>query len=500
MNKLILLLLFLAFHSGVRAQSTWIFFYDKGTTESIDSNVYAPYLDELKENGYKIIGTSKWFNAAIAEGEIIGPLPFESVKGVKRMQAYRVDKAMINEIHAQDSITYGKADVGIQMLKLDDYHRMGFTGKGVTLALFDAGFHNVDTLKAFNSLWTNHRIKAWYDFVDNDETVFDGGSHGTAVLSLAGGNYPDSFTGAAPDVSLVLLRTEDAGNETHMEELNWVNALEWADSVGVDIIHSSLGYSVFDTLEGDYTYANMDGETTIITQATKVAIEKGIFVTNSAGNEGAKEWKYITAPCDGEGVLCVGAVDSFRVKAGFSSFGPSADGRVKPEVMAMGKRIHYIGSDGIIRSGNGTSLSGPLIAGMVACLKQAWPDVPNDTIFNAILRSADRYANPDTAYGYGIPNVLTADSLLRRFVSINKIQEKSGISVYPNPAHDRLTIKSDQRIDQIILSEMSTGRILYSKLLNDQSAVISLSGVSKGVYILTAIHGKTKSVVRVMVQ
>lgn len=482
MNKTLLLLLALFVAPMARAQNSWVFFHDKGSNCHIDSSVYQPYIEELKTNGYKVLGASRWLNAVAVEGRLTGPLPYPSVKQVRWMPSYRVNTATAGQSVTADSFLYGKTDIAIKMLNLDQYHKMGYTGKGVVLALFDVGFHNVDTLAPFDSLWMNNRVKAWRDFVDKDTNVFDNGGHGTAVLSIAGGNYPDSLTGAAPEVTFVLARTEDVNSETHQEELNWVKAMEWADSIGVDIIHSSLGYSDFDTLEGDYTYFDMDGETTIITLAANIATSKGIFVTNSAGNEGAKPWKYITAPCDGKDVLCVGAVDSFRVKADFSSFGPSADGRVKPEVMAMGKNIHYIDATGRVLSGNGTSLSGPLIAGMVACLKQAWPGVSNDTLFDVIIRSADRYSQPDSAYGYGIPDVLVADSLLRTMVSIKETSGPVALKIFPNPASDYLVVESDQTMVQIRLFDLATGRVILYRMPSTSTTEMNLRSVSPGLY------------------
>jgi len=241
--------------------------------------------------------------------------------------------------------------------------------------------------------------------------------------------------------------------------------MEWADSIGVDIIHSSLGYSEFDSLEGDYTYADMDGKTTIITLAAELAASRGIFITNSAGNQGAKDWRYITAPCDGKNVLCVGAVDSFEMIADFSSRGPSSDGRIKPDVVAMGRRATIPNEFGTMVTSNGTSLSGPLIAGMVACLKQAHPSKTNEQLFKAILMGSDRYETPDNDYGYGIPDVLKIDSILNTWPGVG-VEPVSRIAtkIYPNPAHNVLKVSCEPGSAYRIVSatgvEIEVGNLL----------------------------------------
>lgn len=448
----------------------------------MDSVVYQPYINALSADGYKVVGTSKWFNAAVVKGNITGPLPYPFVRYTQELGRYKIEQESILTPDSRDTFDYNYTQVPISMLKLDEYHKRGYTGRGVTVAFFDAGWTGMDTFAAFDSVWANHQILAYHDFADRDTTVFEASGHGTAVMSLVVGNYPDSMVGAAPHVTLVLGKTEDAGREVHMEEYNWVKAMEWADSIGVDIIHSSLGYSKFDTLQGDYTYADMNGETTIITKAANLAVEKGIFVTNSAGNEGAKDWHYITAPCDGKGVLCVGAVDSFGKKAGFSSFGPSADGRVKPEVMAMGKNIYIIDGAGTLQKSNGTSLSGPLIAGLVACLKEAWPKRTNEEIFDAIIRSASQYDHPDSAYGYGIPNVLIADSLLGTIAGVSTITNDP-VKIFPNPGNGEIRFEGNDVIRQIEICDLN-GRILYQSTVHSKSGMCVAEDLKSGIYIV----------------
>lgn len=467
--------------TSAQSKYYWVFFKEKTNhNNSYNAPVDLKNLQKISSKHVKVIGTSKWFNAA-----------YISVNNPKKLQAIEklacVDhietgkKYHIEKLDTKASIlNYGQADVQVNMLGLNTYHDSGFTGKGVKLALFDAGFLRVDSIIAFDSIRKRGGILATKDFVSGDSTVYNDDAHGMYVLSLIAGIVKDSMNGAAPDVNVVLARTEDAATEKHIEEFNWVKALEWADSIGVDIIHSSLGYSLFDSLQGDYKYQDMDGNSTIITRAAEIAFQRGIFITNSAGNEGKKNWKYITAPCDGKNVLCVGSVDSFRRKSDFSSFGPSADGRVKPDVMAMGSLVTIIGTNNIMRRGSGTSFSGPIIAGFVACLKQNFPDVNNQLMLEAIRKSGDRYLNPNDSFGYGIPNIHRADSLLRKMLSVKKQSFTSDIKIYPNPCNNLVYVDQAEQILNIELIDY-TGKI---SLLNLNGNQIDLTEKSAGIYTL----------------
>jgi serine protease AprX len=422
--------------------TTWVYFKDKCSPnhDYFAAEVCPDYVSSLQEKGITILGTSKWLNAAcVASEDVVKTTDLYFVAHTEPLGKYTVETQQIQELYS-----YGEGDWQIEMMGLDQYHLAGFTGKGVKLALFDGGFYKVDSLPIFDSLWANNQIIASRDFVTNDTLTWRESTHGMQVLALAGINYPDSMVGAAPGASFVLARTEVTSSERHVEELNWLRAMEWADSIGVDIIHSSLGYSEFDSLEGDYTYFDMDGKSTLITIAAEQAASRGIFITNSAGNLGNKPWYYITAPCDGINVLCIGAVDSFKTVANFSSRGPTSDGRIKPDVTAMGRNNTVPDENGILKRGSGTSFSGPLVAGLVACLKGAHPTKTNAQITEAILKSSDRYFTPDIAYGHGIPNAMIADSILKTMpvLGIGRIS-KLEVSVYPNPAQDYLKIRTE---------------------------------------------------------
>lgn len=328
---------------------------------------------------------------------------------------------------------YGKTKDQIEILNMDCLHQRGFTGKGVTIAHFDDGYDGFDKLKAFEYSTVNNYLKGAYDFQFDKSLAWAGnGSHGTNTISIVHGYLPGEYIGIAYDANLLLARTEYTPTETHKEELNWKYAVDWAIENNADIITSSLQYNTFDKGEGDYDYKkDLDGNTSIIANAADYAASKGIIVVTIQGNFGSSDWYYLATPGDADSVITVGAVGPDGVKAGFSSFGPSADGQVKPDVMAQGYQTTVIDPNGTIRKGNGTSFAGPAIAGLIACLKQAHPNRTNMEIITAVRQSADRYTKPDVSggYGYGIPDACKADDILREmdegFAKFNKCIKKS---------------------------------------------------------------------------
>ncbi len=465
MKKLLVVFLFIAMGTSTQAQERfWVFFTDKGneiesqleqpesflSAEAInlksekgisitpsDLPVNGAYVSALEAQNLDVISTSRWLNAAVVEAPFARREEIETFAFVRdtrivhtlvanRSAAGPLDEetltAPISFKEESEPFDYGEALTQNTMINIQALHSKGFSGEGVRIALFDSGFDGVDTVDAFDSLWVKNRVIAWYDFVDDDTTVFRSDSHGTQVMSTIGANLPGEMVGTAPHASFILCRTEDARSETQQEEHNWVAALEWADSVGVDVIHTSLGYSKFDNEENSYSYEDMDGNTAIITRAADLAAKKGIIVTTSAGNEGTDSWHYITAPCDGDSVLCVGAVNSYGKRSVFSSFGPAADGRIKPDVVAMGSNTTVASPRNYITTSQGTSFSGPIIGGLVACLRQAHPKRSNMDIIQAVRLSSDQFVYPDEEYGYGIPDAGVADSLLTNVEDMGAVE------------------------------------------------------------------------------
>jgi serine protease AprX len=399
------------------------------------------------------------------------------------------------------SFDYGNGLNQIHMLNGDVLHEMGYRGQGKVIAVIDAGFLNANSLGVFDSLWQNNQILGTRDFVNGGEVTFDGHPHGAMVLSLMGGNYPGQLIGTAPKASYWLLRSEDANSEYIIEEYNWASAAEYADSVGADVINSSLGYTEFDDPSQNHTYADMDGNTTPATKGADMAAKKGILVVNSLGNSGSDAWYYLSAPSDGDSVLGIGAVDGDGFYASFSSHGPSYDGRVKPDVSAQGSGAYVVDpSSGWFGYGSGTSFSSPIMAGMAACLWQANPSLNNMQIADAIRQSASQYLAPDDMLGYGIPDFVLANNILT--VIDGPADKAASLKVYPNPFTDKFILDAESlrgmgaefNIGTVEISD-NTGRVIGSQNIDiSNSALISVDlfqNAPKGLYFLKVnLNGK----------
>ncbi len=397
--------------------------FDIPITEQ-DLPVTQKYVDSLKSLGFKIIEVSKWLNCAIVTDtdslalQNLKTLSFVSPKPAPLPKNYTYKKLKRKKVKIkkilEDKYDYGQAENQVKMLDINQLHSMGFDGKGVTIAILDAGFWNADKISFFDSLWATHRILGWYDFVDQDTSLFNTGEHGTMVLSTIAAYKNGEYVGTAPQASFYLFRTENEFSEYPIEEYNYVCAAEKADSLGVDLIHSSLGYTDFDDNKMSYSYKDINGNTAISTIGADIAASKGIIVTVSAGNEGDNKWRYISAPADADSVLSVGAVDPNGRYAYFSSVGPTYDGRIKPDVMAEGLSVMVVGRKDYVKFSAGTSFSGPIMAGCMACLRQAFPNNTNIELMNAVRQTASYAKKPNNFYGYGIPDFYKAYLLLMK--------------------------------------------------------------------------------------
>ena len=387
---------------------------------------------------------------------------------------------------------YGPSYNQIAMLNGDQLHDMGYRGQGMVIAQLDAGFLNVNTLAVFDSLWDNNQILGTHDFVKGGSVTFDEHFHGAMVLSTMGGNYPGELIGTAPKASYWLLRSEDGASENIIEEFNWVSAAEFADSVGADIINSSLGYTQFDDPKYDHTYADMDGNTCPSTIGADMAASKGILVCNSLGNEGYSSWYYLSAPSDGDSVCGVGAVDADGNYAFISSHGPSYDGRVKPDLATQGEGDWVVDPfTGQFTQGSGTSFSSPVLAGISACLWQANPGKNNMQILQAMKESASQYNNPDDELGYGIPDMIAAKNILTIVESHNKSPEY--LNVYPNPFINRIRVdlKQDNYSEgEFTISDLTGKQLISQKISAGQGREITISSLDRlpeGIYMAKAI-------------
>lgn len=382
--------------------------------DSTDLPVCRTYVDAIRREGVKVVTQGKWENfvtVSCNKPELIdhiARLPFvrttEKVWTIPPKPAPTAKRdSLINKPIKTDRL-YGPAIRQIQLSNGDKLHEAGFKGKGMVVAVIDAGFHNMDRIKAMKKI----RVLGVKDFVDPDADIYAESSHGMCVLSCMAMNKPNVMIGTAPEASYWLLRSEDEASEHLVEQDYWAAAIEFADSVGVDVVNTSLGYYAFDDQSKNYQYRDLDGHTALMSRQASRIVDKGMVLVCSAGNAGAGSWKKTTPPGDAENVLTVGAIDKDVMLAPFSSIGNTADNRVKPDVMAVGLDADVMGTDGVLRKANGTSFSAPIMCGMVACLWQACPQLTAKEVIERVRKSGDRVDFPDNIYGYGVPDLWKA--------------------------------------------------------------------------------------------
>ena len=461
------------------------------------------YIDSLNRLGVPVVNTSKWFNSIttgdIDAGQVRLLLQQDFVHQIQYIKPAVISgKTTLSGeqfLRLTGEFNYGFGSGQIALHHGEKLHQMGYTGKGIHIAIIDAGFSNADLLPAFYHLWDNNQILGFRDFVEPGSSVFKDHGHGTYVLSVLASYYPDMLIGTAPDASYWLLRSEDTGTEYLIEEDNWVSAAEFADSAGADVITTSLGYTTFDDALQNHTYEDMDGNTTRISIAADIAASKGMFMVNSAGNQGNKDWKYISAPADADSVLAVGAVEYSGMIAPFSSLGPNSNGKIKPNVCAVGWGTYMYLPDGTLTQGNGTSLSCPVIAGLSACLWQANRQATNMQLFDAIQQSSNRFDIPDTIYGYGIPDFYQANLILKANYRSGK-DTTPDIQIFPNPFRYEAYMSFESESDTKVIVSVydQTGKLItqfqlqvskgYNLILVDE-----FSRLTHGIYIVNTHLG-----------
>lgn len=493
----------------------------------LDLPVNPSYIQQVKNIGVGIINPTKWLNGVTiltsdpAKLTAIAALPFVATiiksnilpvpggqsgdKFSSEMSSIRPENAVpFKSTVMTNGYNYGMSYNQIHMVNGDYLHNLGFHGEGKVIAIIDAGFFHVDQLPAFDSLWANNQILGTRDFAFHTTNLFSDTSHvhGMMVLSIIGGNVPGQLVGTAPKAKFWLLRSEIDPTENLIEEYNWVSAAEFADSVGADIISSSLGYTTFDDPTKNHTCADMNGHTTPCTIGANIAATRGIAVSCSAGNEGGNfSWRCVSAPADGDNVMAIGAVDSLGIYAGFSSVGVDTNGRVKPNVTAQGQETVIASWDGTITRGSGTSFSCPLIAGMIACLWQAKPGTSNFEVYEAMERSASQYNNPDSLKGYGIPDF--QEALI--YLGVPSIK-KGQSGIFPNPFRNYLTVSINSLVKEQVSLTIYNG---VGDLVRDMTEtcqagankinISGLSNLSPGIYYLR-INSNTSSEVQKIIK
>ena len=486
---------------------------DRRTRQGIDYHITdlpitSSYVEQVANIGVSVKRRVKWINTILIKTtdadllDQIAALPF--VEGVtkvseennyppiKQKNFFQVEEDLedveyprVKNSKSPSILDYGDAYDQIQLINGIPLHDAGFQGQGMVIAILDGGFIGVEQRIVFDSLWDNGQILGSKDFASEENNAFSGSSHGTKVLSTMGANWPGEMIGTAPKASYWLLRTEFTDYENIIEEYNWLVGAAFADSVGADVINSSLGYNLFDDPSQDHSWDDMDGNTTIVTIGADMAAAKGILPVNSAGNSGSDSWIYITSPADGDSVFTIGAVGFNGELADFSSRGLPDDPRVKPNVCAVGAGTTVADAYyDVITSSSGTSFSSPTIAGMTACLWQAHYNLNNKEIMELIEASASQANNPDKDYGYGIPDYEVADGL----VGIEQISEhENSITLYPNPAFDLLYLEGAKMNDKVEIYDIN-GRLLLSTYF--QANQIDISNLDAGAYFIKVISGQ----------
>jgi hypothetical protein len=479
--------------------------------DSSDLPVTQVYIDSISPYTNRLVHRLKWFNMIVVEIDNpvnllslkhfsfidsvapIASFPYKSLlAGSKFESAIPVDQQIVYpDIH-------GAAYEQLSMMNGDLLHQMGYRGQGIIISLMDNGLVGTGIAHAFDSV--RPRILDEWDFVNNQPDLYydpGNGSHGTATFSCIAGNVPNYYVGSAPEASFCLFQSEDNSAEWVMEEYNWAAAAERADSDGAQIFSTSLGYTTFDNDIGDNTYADLTGNTAVMTMAGNIASSKGIIVFNSAGNDGDDNWYYISVPADGDSIIAVGAVDSNRYIAPFSSNGPNSSGRIKPDLCAQGYPAYVVTSSGDIGAESGTSFSCPTLAGCAASLWSAFPGKTAKDIQTAIMMSADRYMCPNNQYGYGVPNFYNAYLLLETGFNTNLLQTGNSITVYPNPFSAQLNVSfyGDTAGNHTIRIFDLQGREVYSGQFYVRNKTYELVPIdtaflADGVYILSFDNSK----------
>ena len=473
---------------------------DRRTAQGIslddtDVPISSTYIAQIESaTGITVMAKSKWLNALHVRGNQTDIQALEGLAFVDYVyyanhswnitgpisDSTPISESRVSEnqdkFEIQVNYDYGGSDNQIEMLNGHLLHQQDFTGQGKTIAVLDAGFTGVDTALPFQRLHDNNLILGGYNFPDRNTDFYTRHNHGTNVLSTMGAYVEGSLVGTAPDAEYYLFITEDVYSENPVEESYWVEAAEMADSLGVDIINSSLGYGSYDNSNYSYSYAQRNGQVGFASRGASIAYQKGIVCVISAGNEGNSGEPHIGIPADAENVLTVGAVDSFENYASFSSIGNSADGRVKPDVCAKGLNATISNTSGGITTASGTSFAGPILAGMVATFWSAKPNLTATQVIQFVKESADQYTTPDIYKGYGVPDFQLALSLSTESFNNNTVL------IYPNPVATQLTIQLNDNETGTIIIHNQLGQKVLTKNVSNQQNTINVTSLASGIY------------------
>ncbi|MDB5207561.1 MAG: family serine peptidase [Flavisolibacter sp.] len=456
--------------------------------DSTDLPITPRYIDSIRLAGaVTILNSSRWLNqvsiqtsdaAALSKinsfpfVQVVAPIASRTAATLANKKPDAESQRVLNTAGTTnvtaDFFSYGSSYNQVHIHNGEFLHNIGLRGQNMTIGIFDGGFFHYTTLKSFDSVNINGQVLGTYDFVAREQSVIEDDSHGMQCFSVIAANIPGQFVGTAPKANFYLFRSEDGASEFPIEEHNWVCAAERLDSSGGDLISSSLGYNTFDDPAFNHTYADMNGNTTIVTRGADLAAKKGLFVINSAGNEGNNSWKFIAAPADGDSVMAVGAVDASGGVAPFSSYGPSSDNQTKPDVASVGVNTVVQTPSNTIGTNSGTSFSAPNIAGLTTCLWQGFQEFNNIKILNALRQSGSKAASPDNRVGYGIPDVKKAVLILLKDFSTASATASSCKNTISWTSKDVSSMKYE-------IERKTAGETAYTKVGERQGAGTSFS-------------------------
>lgn len=470
-----------------------------------DLPVYKEYLNQIKSYGLILHCTSKWLNTGLFKSvnqvniSALENLPFVSRVTIVKNPVKKDQKPDKLEI-IEEKTDFSAYDTPLKMINGVTVQNSGFDGTGILIAVLDAGFYRANTLSSLAKLRARKGIKGTYDFVLKSPKVYGYHNHGTAVLSVLAGDAPGYLRGSSPGADYWLFRTEDVSSEFPVEEDYWVAAAEFADSIGVDIISCSLGYNTFDDTGMNYKFSDLNGINTFVTRGADIAASKGILVVASAGNERNKPWQRIVAPSDGFNVLCAGAVDATNVIAFFSSAGPSADGRIKPDNVAQGVGITVQVYDTGFVKASGTSFSCPILSGMCACIMQALPDATAREIITALHICGDKAAKPDSLYGYGLPDIRKVIDILQPMIIL---KPGTDIAAGPNPFTDHIDFwfresPGSLKIEIYTASGYPVWKRQYENYISRTLRINDLKITGQGIFFVRIITVKGSSVHKII--
>ena len=475
-----------------------------------DVPVSENYIARIKnQEGIQVLSKSKWFNSVFVRGsqqQIENLLTFDFVYAIEfcdsqlNVPSAQSKKSSLFSIQKEHTFNYnyGSTLNQIEMIAVNKLHLEDFTGEAMTIAVMDSGFPNIKENPAFSVLISENRLVGTYDFVQREENVDGTGSHGSLTLSDMAGNLSGDFIGSAPQARYYLFRTEDATTENPVEEAWWLEALERADSLGVDVVNTSLGYRDFDDVSYNHSYQDLDGKTTIAARGATIAFEKGMLLVTSAGNGGGTYFETVGTPADAPNILTVGAVDSNGDYASFSSVGPTVDGRVKPDVVAQGQSAAVVDTTGKVAFVNGTSFSAPILAGAVACLWQALPQLTNAEIIQLVRESGSLYEIPTDQLGYGIPNF---ESALARGKVLNLKSELASDSfkIIENPVKNWVIFTLPEAIFEakVLFFNLLGQQVMQSNITHSTNK-IDVSQFVAGMYIAVISDGEHTNTFKVL--